>query len=725
MKPIKKYFKYLFDDIPGLKITVIYLVLGTLWIILSDKVTNFLVGSDTELVAVFQEIKGLFFILVTAVILYLLMRNYYGRLRIANRDLTVNEERYKTFLSQSMEGIFRLEFKKPIPIDISQEEQIKLIFKNAFIAECNDALVQMYGLTSSSELIGKSITVFWPSDLKGNEKYIKDFVNLNYRISGYEFTRQTGTGSKISFLSNLIGITDESHLLRIWGMQLNITNLKNAEIALAESEELYRTVVQSLTEGLLITDIDDRILFANVGIANIIGYSIEEMVGQIGYKLYFEPDDWSTILQKNKMRYENESDIYEIEMKRKTGEKIWVSIHGSPYRNNDNEIIGTIGVINDITTKKLDAKALKESEKKYRSVVDTVREVIYQTDDNGSFTFLNPFWTEITGYQFNESIGKSLSDFLHPDDHKIIIDDFISIVYHKVEYFRREARILIKDGYYKWIEINARLSNDEDGKIKGTSGTIVDIHERKLVENALIIAKEKAEESDKLKSNFLAQISHEIRTPLNIILSYNSMVRDSVKDFVDMELMDAFGSIENGGKRLLRTIDLILNMSAVQFGDIDVVMQPVDIKLLLKKLISEFKTVAGEKNINLIFNETEQNYLIKGDEYTLSQAFQNLLDNALKYTHKGNVTVNLNPVNHERIEVDISDTGIGISKEYLPKLFKPFSQEEAGYSRKYEGNGLGLALTKKYIELNKALISVESEKGIGTTFKVYLPLYLN
>lgn len=725
MKPLKAYFRSLFDDIPGLKITLIYMILGSLWIILSDKVAKIIVGSNIELLSIFQEVKGLFYILITSFILYLLMKGFYGRLRTAHRNLKVNEERYKTFLSQSIEGIFRIEFKKPMLIDLANDELVNLIIKYGFIAECNESLSKMYGMTASSDLIDKNINTLWSSNKTTNKEFIKNFVDNNFRISGYEFSKKNPDNSEVFFLSNLFGIIDNNYLIRIWGMQLDVTGLKNTQIALTESEELYRTVVQSLAEGLLITDVDDRILFANQGISNILGYTVEEMIGEIGYQLYIDPENWPLILQKNKIRYQNQSDIYEVEMTKKSGEKIWVSIHGSPYRNNNGEIIGTIGVINDITEKKFAAKAVKESEKKYRSVVDTVREVIYQTDDSGNFTFLNPYWSEITGYKIEESLGKTLSDFVHADYHKNLIDEFINIVYNKSEYFRKEAEILIKNGHYRWIEINARLSRDEDGKIIGTSGTIVDIHERKLAESALIVAKEKAEESDKLKSHFLAQISHEIRTPLSIMLSYNSMIRDYVKDYINNELSDAFDSVENSGKRLMRTIDLILNMSAAQLGEIEIIKRPVDIKILLRNLIGEFKTIAHKKNIGLILNSSEENYIVQGDEYTLSQAFQNLLDNAVKYTEKGNITVDLTPVNDDKIEVKIIDSGIGISKDYLPKLFEPFSQEEGGYSRKYEGNGLGLALTKKYIELNNALIAVESEKGSGTTFKVYLPQHLN
>ena len=241
----------------------------------------------------------------------------------------------------------------------------------------------------------------------------------------------------------------------------------------------------------------------------------------------------------------------------------------------------------------------------------------------------------------------------------------------------------------------------------------------------MVKAKERAEESDRLKSVFLAQVSHEVRTPLNVVLNYNSIISETIEEKLPGELDSELKAVDNGGKRLLRTIDLILNMSLIQTGNYKVNLEKIDLNDLLKRLINEFNSLAKEKNLQLIFDPGESGSFIFGDEYTLAQTFQNLIDNAIKYTEQGKVEVKIyNNDNNGMINVDIKDTGIGISEEYIPNLFKPFSQEEEGYSRKFEGNGLGLALTRKYIELNNADIKVKSIKGKGTTFTVELNKYV-
>ncbi len=517
----------------------------------------------------------------------------------------------------------------------------------------------------------------------------------------------------------MLGIIEDGKLTRIWGAQRDITKIKEAEDAKKESEGLHKTVVESMAEGLLITDVEDRILFANKRMSEMSGYKIEEMIGRKGYEIFLDTKDKNLILEKNKLRLTNRTDTYEIQMKRKDGSKYWVRISGTPYKNSRGDINGTLGVINDITDFKMAQKLVRESEDRYKSVVEQVNEVIYQTDSVGKFIFINNYWTQLTGYKINESIGKSLIDFIFAEDQKKISKEIISIIFNKKESAKSEARIITKSGGLRWMEINAHLTR-EDHKIVGVSGTITDIHERKLAEAELVEAKERAEESDRLKSVFLAQVSHEVRTPLNVVMNYNSIISEIIQEKLPGELDSEIKAVENGGKRLLRTIDLILNMSLIQTGNYEVNIEKIDIKDLLFKLVNEFNSLAKEKNLQLSFDPGNVEPFIFGDEYTLAQTFQNLIDNAIKYTERGKVEIKIYNNGNNKINVDVMDTGIGISQEYIPNLFKPFSQEEEGYSRKFEGNGLGLALTKKYIELNNAGINVKSKKGEGTTFTVIL-----
>ncbi|HSP87647.1 MAG TPA: PAS domain-containing sensor histidine kinase [Ignavibacteriaceae bacterium] len=701
------------------KFIAAYILFGILWIFFSDLLLFSLIDKDTSEILLWGIGKGFIFLLVTSGAIFFILKNYSARLKKSNDELRRANNLYKALMEQSAEGVFRYELNKPIPVSLNLEKQIELSYKDAYLAECNNAMAKMYGYSSAQEMLGSKLETFLPISVAKSVEYLKAFIKSGYKIVDLESQEEDKFGNKKYFLNNLLGIIEDGKIARIWGAQRDITKIKEAEDAKKESEELYRTVIESMAEGLLITDVEDRILFANKRMGEISGYKIDEMVGKKGYEIFLDPRDSKLILEKNKLRLSNRTDTYEIQMRKKDGTKYWVRISGTPYKNVKGEIIGTLGTINDITDFKLAQKLVKESEDRYRSVVEQVNEVIYQTDSVGKLIFINSYWTQLTGYKINESIGRPLIDFIFSEDQKKISKEIISIIFNKKESAKSEARIITKDGKLKWMQINARLTR-ENYKIVGISGTITDIHERKLAEEELVTAKERAEESDRLKSVFLAQVSHEVRTPLNVVLNYNSIISEIIQEKLPGELDLELQAVENGGKRLMRTIDLILNMSLIQTGNYDIKFEKIDLKDLLVKLINEFNSFAKEKNLVINFDPENKEFFILGDEYTLAQTFQNLLDNALKYTEHGNVEIKIYNNGNNKINVDVKDTGIGISPEYMPNLFKPFSQEEEGYSRKFEGNGLGLALTKKYIELNNADIKVNSKKGEGTTFTVEL-----
>jgi len=248
---------------------------------------------------------------------------------------------------------------------------------------------------------------------------------------------------------------------------------------------------------------------------------------------------------------------------------------------------------------------------------------------------------------------------------------------------------------------------------------VIDITDRKNMEIELVKAKEKAEESDKLKSEFLAQMSHEIRTPLNIILGYNSILKDELQNYLNENQRTSFSTVDKAGKRLIRTIDLILSMAELNTCATEVIISETNLYDILKKLTNKFEPVAKEKNLELCCtNINEVIPVIKSDHYLITEVFQNLIDNAIKYTLSGKIDINIYKNEKDKYCVAIKDTGIGIASEHMDKIFLPFFQEDSGYSRKFDGNGLGLAVVKKYLDLINAEITVESVKGKGSSFVI-------
>ena len=235
----------------------------------------------------------------------------------------------------------------------------------------------------------------------------------------------------------------------------------------------------------------------------------------------------------------------------------------------------------------------------------------------------------------------------------------------------------------------------------------------------LIIAKESAEKSDRLKSEFLAQMSHEIRTPIHILMSYSSLIMDEINEKIDSDMKSNFNAIEHAGNRIIRTTELILNMSEISSGTYEYSGSEFDISDgVLKSIYYKYRDKVNSDKIDFRIESDSSSKIVSADKYSVYQIFTNIIDNAVKYTEEGEIVISVSTNSSNQIQVEVSDTGVGISKEYMPNLFMPFTQEEQGYSRRFEGNGLGLALTKKYCELNQADISVESEKGKGTKVTV-------
>ncbi|MCZ7615658.1 MAG: HAMP domain-containing histidine kinase [Ignavibacteriaceae bacterium] len=292
--------------------------------------------------------------------------------------------------------------------------------------------------------------------------------------------------------------------------------------------------------------------------------------------------------------------------------------------------------------------------------------------------------------------------------------------YHKImesESLDLEAKLTKRSGRKLFTLLKSIKIRDEEGKPINTLLQVLDISEIKRVQGELELALEQAKESDRLKSAFLAQMSHEIRTPLNVILPSIPILADEIGE-KDKEMVSILHAVDNAGKRLYRTIDMILSMSAVQSGNYKAKFEKINLAEDINNLTQEFTTICKDKGLEIYFNNKCKSSDISADRYTIGQVFQNLIGNAIKYTQKGKITVSIEDFEDNKIIIRVADTGIGMSEKYQKNLFTPFSQEDAGQTRKYEGNGLGLALVKEYVTLNKGQISVKSEKNKGSEFSV-------
>ncbi|MEW6702242.1 MAG: PAS domain-containing sensor histidine kinase [Bacteroidota bacterium] len=508
----------------------------------------------------------------------------------------------------------------------------------------------------------------------------------------------------------------DDELIALEGFITDITEQKTVEDQLS----LQGAALEAAANGIVITDKEGNLLWANSAFAKMTGYSVKEMIGtklnalksgmhNDSYYAYM----WSKI---------NSGELWrgEIINKRKDGSLYTEEMTITPIKNTAGEIIYFVAIKQDITERKKAEEALGESELRFRGLYENATIGIYRTTPDGQILMANPTLLKIAGYESLDEIAKIGASNMYAD--ATTRDIFQHELEERGKIFGFESKWKKKDGTIIYTRESARAVKDDDGNILYYEGTIEDISDKKKIEEDLIEAKDRAEQSDRLKSEFLAQMSHEIRTPLNVILSFTGMMKDELQDKVDDELADGFNVIETEGKRIMRTVELILNMSELQTGSYSYRPKRIDIfKDVIQKLHHNLQIIANQKKISFELHNNNTETMIEGDEYSINQIFLHLIENAIKYTLKGKVEITINRDPRNNLYVDVADTGIGIADEYMPLLFTPFTREEKGYTRNFEGNGLGLALVKKYCELNGADIKVTSTKGKGTTFRVTFP----
>ncbi len=233
----------------------------------------------------------------------------------------------------------------------------------------------------------------------------------------------------------------------------------------------------------------------------------------------------------------------------------------------------------------------------------------------------------------------------------------------------------------------------------------------------ILKAKQRIESADKLKTEFLSQVSHEIRTPLNSIISFSNLLRLETGKIIPEDLARGFSIIERSGERIIRTIDLLINMSQVITNSYEAHFSKIDIVELIQTVIFEQRQkITKDIKLNLITNL--EKCFVSLDHYSFTQILNNLVDNAIKFTNEGRIDIKLDKY-ESKITLNVEDTGIGITKEFIEEIFTPFSQESKGYSRSYEGNGLGMSLVKEFCKLNNIEVFISSEKNIGTTVSLH------
>jgi PAS domain S-box-containing protein len=387
-------------------------------------------------------------------------------------------------------------------------------------------------------------------------------------------------------------------------------------------------------------------------------------------------------------------------------------------------VILTLTVAGSITDRWVRAKlataeALRESEERYRSVVSEIDEVIFRTDATGRWTFLNPAWTQITGFSVEETLDTTVQSAIHPDDLADAAAQCQGLIDNTADYCRHEVRYVTKNGGARWVEVHARATRAADGSLIGTAGVIRDVTERRQVEDALRAAREAAEAASRAKSEFLSRMSHELRTPLNAILGFGQLMELEAASPTERENAD---QILKAGRHLLSLINEVLDITGIEAGRLRISAEPVRVVDVVDEVVALISPLTTPRGIVLNVDRARiADHYVQADRQRLKQVLLNLAANAVKYNRRdGSALIGFEEGPDGRGRIIVEDSGSGISAEKLSRLFIPFDRLGAEASG-VEGTGLGLALSKRLAEAMGGTIGVRSSAGVGSTFWIDLP----
>ncbi|WP_177187954.1 PAS domain-containing protein [Methanolobus profundi] len=519
---------------------------------------------------------------------------------------------------------------------------------------------------------------------------------------------------------------DKGNVIALEGFITDVTRQKTIEEELRESERLFRTTLYSIGDAVITTDIHGNLKQMNLIAEELTGWGEKEASGK-------QLEDILVIINEN-TREPVDIPIREvlrvgevvglanhILLISRNGMEIPVADSASPIINEDDEVIGVVLVFRDQTEERAAREAIAESEARFRLLVESAPEAIFvQTD--WRFAYLNPKTLKLLGAASPaQLLGKNVIDHFDTRSQDTVKELIHGLKGDKQDVHLVEETFIRLDGSSFVAEVAVVPIN-----YGGADSVLVffrDITERKEAEEAIIKAKMASDIANRSKSEFLANTSHELRTPLSSIIGFSDLLIEGTMGELNEKQKRYVTTINKSGNLLLNLINNILDLSQIEFGEMDLECVKFDIVDAINDVHSMISILSSRKNISIDMDIDLPQRMVVADNEKIKEILYNLLDNALKFTPDGGrITIRAIQKDTGFIQLSVSDTGIGIPKDDINKIFEPFYQSDGSTTRRYSGTGLGLTIIKKFVKMHGGNIWVKSEPGKGSAFFFTIPV---
>ncbi len=494
-----------------------------------------------------------------------------------------------------------------------------------------------------------------------------------------------------------------------------------ASLSSSSTGAFQAQILDAMAQPVIATDVHGAVTYWNRAAEELCGWTSDEVLGRDVVEVMTTDSTHGPAQNIMDGVRDGRSWTGELLVHRRDGSAISALITASPFCDAGGMLAGLVGTVTDISEQKRVNEDILQTRSGYERLVNHLDGIVWEGSvdvASGKFTFtlVSEQLREILGYEpqsWIEDASRWVAA-IHAEDRSWAPAACMAASRdrhnHALEY-----RMVRADGGVVWLRDLVHVV-DTDGDVVTSAGVMIDITEQKEAERTLLAAKEKAEELARLKSAFLANMSHEIRTPLTSIIGFAEILEADPTSEVTAKAQ----LIRGAGHRLMMTLDSVMDFAQLESGALRLDATQLDVVAQVRDLRSMFEQHAQQKGLYLKFDCDRPQVLAYADAGALFRVLSNLVSNAIKFTTEGGVCVKVREAG-DYVFIDVVDTGIGVAEDFQPRLFEEFKQESEGFSRNYEGVGLGLSITKRLVDLMGGTIIVTSRKNAGSTFSVRLP----